>query len=134
MFYMSEEEYNSKLEKIKTKNESKRRAYLLKVEKKKFKKATKPKMKTSNKVLIASILAVILFTVACMYIQYATSIEISSTLTTLWYGFWTVEIVSLAGIKVSKVVKNYKSPSEEVESEVSFEDDSDCANDGDIVC
>ena len=55
------------------------------------------------------VLSVVLFTIACLYIQYTTLIEISSTLITLWYSFWTVEIVSLAGIKVSKVFKNYKS-------------------------
>lgn len=122
MFYMSEKEYNSKLEKIKKRNESKKRAYLLKAEKDKFKKTIKPKMKTSNKVLLASILAVVLFTIACMYIQYVTSVEISSTLITLWFSFWTVEIVSLAGIKVSKVFKEYQS-STNVENESFVEDD-----------
>lgn len=116
MFHMSEEEYNSKLKKIKEKNESKKRAYLLKAEKKKIKQFTNPKMSTSNKVLISAIIAVITFTLACLYIQYTTSIEVSSTLITLWFSFWTVEIVSLAGIKMSKVFKeNHTS---------SFEDDS----------
>lgn len=123
MFYLSEKEYNSKLEKIKKRNESKKRAYLLKVEKDKIKKAIKPKMKTSNKVLIASILAVVLFTIACMYIQYVTSVEISSTLITLWFSFWTVEIVSLAGIKVSKVFKDYQT-TKDIEYESFVEDDS----------
>lgn len=104
MFYMSDREYETKLKKIQRKNESKKRKHSLKVEKNKFKKS-KNKMKTSNRVLMASIIAVISFTIACLYIQYTTSIEVSSTLITLWYSFWTVEIISLAGIKISKVIK-----------------------------
>lgn len=116
MFYLSEEEYNSKLEKIRKKNQNKKRLYLLKEEKKKIKQLTNPKMKTSNKVLIASILSIVLFTIICLYIQLTTSMEVSSTLITFWYSFWTVEIVSLAGIKVSKVFKEnrYNSLDEEV--------------------
>ena len=38
--------------------------------------------------------------------------EVSSTLITLWYSFWTVEIISLAGIKVSKIFKDYNSMSD----------------------
>lgn len=112
MFYMSENEFKSKLEKIKAKNESKQRKYLLKEEKNKLKKSTKSKVSTSNKVLTSSIMAVILFTIVCLYIQYTTSTEVSSTLITLWYSFWTVEIVSLAGIKISKVFKENKSYNE----------------------
>ncbi len=105
MFYMSEEEFNSKLKKIQKKNADKQRKHLLKAEKNKIKQLKKSKMNTSNKVLVASIIAVLLFTIACLYIQYTTSIEVSSTLITAWYSFWTVELVSLAGIKVSKVFK-----------------------------
>lgn len=107
MFYISENEYNSKMKKIKAKNKSLERSLALKKEKNKIKRFTFPKVKTSNKVLLVAIIAVILFSVACLYIQYTTSTEVSSTLITLWFSFWTVEIVSLAGIKVSKVKKSY---------------------------
>ena len=126
MFYISEEEYNSKMKKIKAKNESKQRLLTLKNEKKKFKQSIWSGMQTSNKVLIAAIMAVILFTIACLYIQYRTGIEVSSTLITLWFSFWTVEIVSLAGIKVSKVFKNYQSLSD-------VYSDEDCIEDIDIA-
>ena len=62
--------------------------------------------KTSNVVLVAIIIAIVLFTIACLYIQYATGVEVSSTLTTLWFTFWTVEIVALTGIKIAKVMKS----------------------------
>lgn len=103
---MTKERYESEMKKIQLKNEQIELKNKLKKEKNKLKKF-KGKMKTSNKVLIASIIAIILFTVACMYIQYSTGIEVGSTLTTLWFSFWTVEIVALTGIKVSKVFKNY---------------------------
>lgn len=61
------------------------------------------KMKTSNKVLITSIVAVTLYAVADFVLQYFTGMEISPTLTTCWFTFWGVEIISLAAIKTSKV-------------------------------
>ena len=67
----------------------------------------KKRMNTSTKVLIASIVAVVAFTVASFILQFTTGTEISSTLTEYWYKFWTTEIIVLSGIKVSKVFKSY---------------------------
>lgn len=69
------------------------------------KKATeKDKLKrVSNIMLIVSVLNIIWYTIVSIILQFKTSIEISSTLTTCWYAFWTGEIFSLAGIKISKV-------------------------------
>lgn len=110
---MTNEKFEKELKKIQSKNKKIELKNKLKKEKDKY----KSKMNTSNKVLLASIIAVLLFTIACLYIQYTTSIEVSSTLITAWYSFWTVELVSLAGIKVSKVFKekNQFSSNEEYE-------------------
>ena len=62
-------------------------------------------MKTSNKLLFVSVLAIIAFTVFSLFMQYTTGIEVSSTLTTCWFSFFGGEITLLAGIKVSKVIK-----------------------------
>jgi uncharacterized membrane protein (DUF106 family) len=102
---MTKEEYKNKLEKIKLKNEEIKLKNKLRAEKNKYKRFSLSKMKTSNKVLVVSVFAIILFTVACLYIQYKGN-AISDTLVTSWYAFWTIEIISLAGIKISKVVKN----------------------------
>lgn len=120
---MTKEKYEKKLKKIQLKNEKIELKNKLKAEKNKY----KTKMKTSNKVLITSILAIVLFTIACLYIQYVTSMEVSSTLITVWYTFWTVEIVSLAGIKVTKVIKDYDSNgfNEPNISDLDFEFESD---------
>lgn len=110
---MTEEKFQKELEKIKEKNEEIKLKNKLKKERNKYKR----KMSTSNKVLISSIIAILMFTIACLYIQCTTSMEVSSTLITLWYSFWTVEILSLAGIKISKVVKNYESPSDSLDDD-----------------
>ena len=112
MRYMTEKEFQKKMEEIQIENKQIELRNRLKAEKKKSNKFSFSKIRTSNKVLIAAIAAIILFSIACLYIQLKTGIEVSSTLITLWFSFWTVEIVSLAGIKVSKVLKNYNSVSD----------------------
>lgn len=109
MRHISKEEYSLMMKKIKSDNEQIELRAKLKAEKNKSKKFKKTKMKTSNIVLTASIIAIVLFTIACLFIQYRIGTEVSSTLITLWFSFWTVEIVALTGIKISKVIKNYDS-------------------------
>lgn len=109
MRYMTEKEFQEKIIEIQKENEQIELRNKLRAEKKKVSRSLFPKIKTSNKVLIVAIMAIILFSIACLYIQLQTSVEVSSTLITLWFSFWTVEIVSLAGIKVSKVLKNHNS-------------------------
>lgn len=118
---MTEEKFQKELEKIKVKNKEIKLKNKLKTERNKYRRFNFSKMSTSDKVLLSSIMAIVLFTIICLYIQYVTSMEVSSTLITLWYSFWTVEIVSLAGIKISKVFKNYES-SFNVEDEDEDED------------
>ena len=67
----------------------------------------KVKMSVSNKALIASIVAVVLFTILCFVLEFSMGIEPSPTLTECWYRFWTCEIISLCSIKLVKVYKNY---------------------------
>ena len=102
---MTEEKFQKKLQKIQFKNKKIERKNELKKEKNKYKRFSFSKMKTSNKVLIASILAIVLFSVSCLYIQYKTGYEINDTLITRWFSFWTIEVGCLAGIKISKVLK-----------------------------
>lgn len=122
---MTEKQFQKKLKKIQLKNEEVELKNKLKLEKNKYRRFNFSEMKTSNKILLVAIMAILLFTIACLYIQYATSIEVSSTLITFWYSFWTVEIVSLAGIRVSKVFKDYHSNDGHSDVEV---------DNSDIVC
>lgn len=114
MGYMSDKEFNSRMRKIQLDNKSKERKEKLKAEKNKFKPSKK--IKTSNIVLIFTIIAVVGYTAAALYIQHDTSVEVSSTLTERWFRFWTVEIVALAGIKVTKVFRDIFSISDDIES------------------
>jgi hypothetical protein len=67
------------------------------------------------------IVAVLVYTVASFVLQFVTSVEISPTLTTAYFAFWTVEIISLAGIKTIKV-KGKKEEIREVEDDSSETD------------
>ena len=68
-------------------------------------KTKRKRIKTATKVLIVSVLNIIWFTVAAILLQFKTSVELSSTLITCWYTFWTCEIFAIAGIRISKVMK-----------------------------
>ena len=75
-------------------------------------------MRFSTKMVIASVTAVLaytaaLFLLALLNIAYQTDVWPPDSLTGCWYGFWTVELVSLATIKVSKVRNKYEDEGEE---------------------
>lgn len=126
MSYMTNREFESKMKKIKTRNKQIQMKNKLKEEKRKVSIFKLPNISTSNKMLITSIISIVLFTIACLFIQYKTSVEVSSTLITLWYSFWTVEILSLAGIKITKVIRDCQlnSNGSNIDSELSDENNS----------
>ena len=64
------------------------------------------KNKVSNIMLVVVIIAIIGYTVANFWLQYIAGVEVSPTLTSAWFSFWGVEIFALAGIKITKVIKN----------------------------
>ena len=61
--------------------------------------------KVSNLMLVIVCIMIVLYAIASFILQYFTQTEISPTLTTAWFAFWGTEIVSLAGIKISKVLR-----------------------------
>lgn len=71
------------------------------------------KKKISNIMLVIIIIAIVLYTAADFALQYFAGVEASPTLTNAWFAFWGAEIVSLAGIKISKVFKGTNSDVEE---------------------
>ena len=56
----------------------------------------------AQKIIPWIIFAIVMYTAADFYLQLKTGIEISPTLTTCYFGFWTAEIINLAAIKTSK--------------------------------
>lgn len=65
----------------------------------------KKKTKTSTLALITSCFMIISYTAANFVLQYFTQVEVSPTLTTAWFSFWGAEILAIAGIKITKVIK-----------------------------
>ncbi len=66
----------------------------------------------SDYIVAAAISAIALYTVAAVILQFCGFMEISSTLTTCWFSFWTAEIAALAAIKGGKVKHENKKSSE----------------------
>lgn len=67
--------------------------------------SNKPKKKVSNIMLVLICFMIILYTAADFVLQYFTNIEVSPTLTNAWFAFWGTELVALAAIKTTKVIK-----------------------------
>lgn len=101
---MNERRFQKKLEKMRVRGE-----------RQKAKQAVKEKYaeyyphregaKVSNIMLAIIVTMIVAYTIASFVLQFFTTVEISSTLTTCFFAFWTIEVISLAGIKVSKVKK-----------------------------
>ena len=66
--------------------------------------------KVSNVMLVTIIIAIVSYVIASLWIQYKTGMGIDSTLTTCWFGFWTVEIIALTTIKNNKTKHNSDDP------------------------
>lgn len=81
----------------------------------------KPKRKVSNIMLVLICAMIILYTAADFALQYFANVEVSPTLTTAWFAFWTVEIVALAAIKTSKVKHGQDAVADEAASDENTE-------------
>ena len=58
--------------------------------------------KVSNIMLIIIVVAIVGYVIASFWVQYKTGIAMDPTITTCWFGFWTVEIIALTTIKNNK--------------------------------
>ena len=74
---------------------------------------SKKKRSFADYVVFVSIFMVATFTIAAFALQFCGMTEISATLTTCWFGFWTVEIIALASIKNVKVKNKYNKNKED---------------------
>lgn len=68
----------------------------------------KPKKKVSNIMLVIICTMIILYTAADFALQYFAGVEVSPTLTNAWFTFWGTELVALAAIKTTKVIRGEK--------------------------
>ena len=76
---------------------------------------SKRKKHFSDYIVASAIAAIALYTAAAVTLQFCGLMEISPTLTTCWFSFWTVEIVALAAIKGGKVKHQSKKTEESEE-------------------
>lgn len=66
------------------------------------------KMSTSNKIILTSIIFTTAFTIIAIIMQFVTLQEMSPTLTTCVFGYWAVELGSLAMIRRKKLDVGYQ--------------------------
>ena len=99
---MTEKQFQRKLKKIQKKGEQyKREKELMDVYAEYF--PQKKERKTSNIMLVISVIAILGYVIASFWLQLMTSVEVSPTITTLWFAFWTSEIWILASIRKNKL-------------------------------
>ena len=97
---ISTEKFKKKLYKIKKRGERQKVKYEL--ESRYAQYYPHKKRKVSNVMLVVIVCAIMAYTLSNIWVTYKTGVSIDSTLTTCFYAFWTVEILSLAGIRISK--------------------------------
>lgn len=74
------------------------------------------KGKFSKVIVMLSVWLILIYTVTAFVLQFVCGVEVSPTLTTCFYTFFAVEMLSLAGIK-SRKVKYENTYEENTESE-----------------
>lgn len=77
---------------------------------------------TSKIVLAVSIISAIIYTIAAFFLQFNGNMEISPTLTTCFFTFFTVEIFNLTSIKKSKIKNNYNSQTDTQQNNINTND------------
>ena len=100
---MSEKRFQKKLARIKRRGERQKAKQAMKAKYAEY--YPSKKRKVSNIMLVVVVCAITIYTVANLWITYATGVVIDSTLTTCVYAFWGSELVALATLKTSKILK-----------------------------
>jgi hypothetical protein len=67
------------------------------------KKKNKKKVRTSTKVVVAAICAIVLFWLSEFFLLYTGNSGYPDGFIKSWFFFWAVELAALAGIKITKV-------------------------------
>ena len=102
---MSDKRFQKKLDRIKKRGERYKAQKELEDAYADFVPSSK-KHKVSNIMLVIIVIAITLYTAANFLLLYTSGVAMDSTLTTCFYTFWGSELIALAGIRVSKVVKS----------------------------
>ena len=70
----------------------------------------KKQRKVSNIMLVVSVIAIMGYVIAAFWLQLMISIEISPTITALYFAFWTTEIYAISSIKRNKIKYSQETP------------------------
>ena len=121
---MREKLFKLKLRRRKRRYERYRREYLINKAYEQYLPERK-KRKVSNIMLVIIVIAIVGYVAVDFLLQYQIGTEISPTITTCWFVFWTSEVLALMGIKLSKVKKsNYDNQSDDANT--GEQDDETC--------
>lgn len=101
---MNERRFQKKLERMRMKGERQKAKWEVESEYAEY-YPHREGAKVSNVMLAIIVTIVLLYTAASFILQFRTSVEISPTLTTCIFAFVSVELISLAGIRITKVKK-----------------------------
>ena len=104
---MTNKQFKKKLSRIKKRGERQKQLKELRDAYAKYMPEKKAK-KVSNIMLVIVVVGILAYTAVNLWITYKTGIAIDSTLTTCFYTFWGSELFFLAGIKLTKVLKQPK--------------------------
>lgn len=107
---MRDKLFRLKLRRRKRRYERYRREYLLNKAYEQYLPERK-KRKVSNIMLVIIVIAIVGYVAVDFLLQYKIGTEISPTITTCWFVFWTSEVLALMGIKLSKVKSSYDNSS-----------------------
>lgn len=102
---MDDKRFQKKLKRIEKKGERQKAKHELQAKYAEYYPHREGK-KVSNVMLVVIVTMIVGYAIADFILQYFMGYEISSTLTTCWFAFWSAEICALTGIKVSKVLKS----------------------------
>lgn len=129
---MTDRQYQRKLNRIKKQGERYKQEKELRDAYAEF-MPEKKERKVSNIMLVVIVIAIVGYTVASFWLTYITGVSIDSTLTTCFYAFMSSEIVALAGIKCSKVIKGHNQ-NENDNSNIDFSETTDDSSYEDDSC
>lgn len=118
---MSDKRFQKKLKKIEKKGE--RQKAKSELEAKYAEYYPSKRRKVSNIMLVVVVTAIVLYTIASFILQFYTSVEISSTLTTCFYAFWSSELIALTTLKTSKIIKG--TDKEDIKNDIPCAEDED---------
>lgn len=118
---MEDKRFQKKLERIQKRGERQKMKYEMEAKYAEFYPGKKRKV--SNIMLVVVVISITLYTIANLWITYASGVSVDSTLTTCFYAFWSSELIALTTLKTSKIIKGTDKAYNMVVEENDDEDD-----------